>query len=690
MNASVAAVLNGSPCQSGEPSNTPDLQPSRYMSGESDDDSAHPTPSDMTPAAQVSPHESWPSTKTMRADYPIRAEEEVRKIHYIETPAQHPSPPTTMPSALLNEQSATSTAQTASPRLADGTHSFAASAPNNAISPPPPTVVIAASQATHSGTPTPIPIQALPNTSTATPAASRAALSGLPSAAVLRQTPESTAEALPSHLATTAPSSAASTPASTPGATPQTYARKRGRPRKHPLPDPNNPPPPKTKRKLSADAAAAKKKASANAAARSAASNAASLLSVPDLGRLIPQGSSSDNAQSFIQNNLRLFADLFVALQKQASSDHATRDEANAELNGIAQVSAGRNPVSAQNQALSIADEPMPASSEATATEPKATTETAADRPSGSSTAALATPLSKVSGPSDAICDEIKKKMAEVSKGREAIQAEMLQMRVDASFFETAQKTVDERIVILRERIAKHTAVLEREREATRKVREATRKAKQDRKAREKSLRDSEREERRLAQTFVQLEKEIAAEEEERRRLEEVDSDDEEGDQAENGIEHGATTGALVGPDEFNVDVVATSPSDGTSASDIATPPVSNGAPAAADRAIGFSDEELAKVLGISTSELAGFSQTLELTSLQPPSDPVSGQEAANSSHLDPSSSVASILSAGLDSNEQPAADGPDVAGDNFDIAAFLEMASSFGHVSEESAPAQQ
>ncbi|KAJ1026418.1 hypothetical protein NDA13_003799 [Ustilago tritici] len=677
MNASVEAILNG------EASNTPELQHSQYMTGESDDDSAHATPSDMTVAAPGSLDESSATTK------PVHVEEEVRKIHYIDTPTQGPPPRSAPSSALPNEQRPPSTALMSPFRVADGSPSLAPSAPNSIPQPTATaTATSQATQATPSAAPTSSPIPTLPTTSTATPAASPSAPSDLPSAAVLGKASESGAEVLSSHLASTAPSSAASTPASTPGATPQTYARKRGRPRKHPLPHPNNPTPPKTKRKLSTDAAAAKNKASANAAARSAASNAASLLSVPDLGRLIPQGSTSENAQSFIQNNLRLFADLFVALQKQASTDNAASDEANAELNGIAQAGAGQItgsgtqlPISSDKaQASSTADEPMPSTSEASATPANPLTDAAAHQASGSSTAASATPLGKVSGPSDAIRDQIKKKMAEVSKGREAIQAEMLQMRVDASFFETAQKTVDERISILRERIARNSAILEREREATRKVREATRIAKKDRKAREKSLKDSEREERRLAQTFIQLEKEIAAEEEERRRLEEIDSDNEDDEQAAEATVHGTA----------NADARATSPSEGSSASDIATPPVDTGTPPPADRSIGFSDEELAKVLGISTSELAGFSQTLELTSLQPSSDPVSLEAADSIKQLDPSSSIAHILSAGLDSNDQPASDAPDATGDNFDIAAFLEMASSFGQMPDESTAAQQ
>ncbi len=178
--------------------------------------------------------------------------------------------------------------------------------------------------------------------------------------------------------------------------------------------------------------------------------------------------------------------------------------------------------------------------------------------------------------------------MADVAKGREAIQAEMLQMRVDASFFENAQKTVDERITVLRDRIAKHTAMLQREREATRQAREASRKAKKDRKAREKGLRDSEREEQRLAQTVLQLEREIAAEEEARRRLDEDESSDEE---TEPGLDPA---------------VVEASPSEAATLSATATPSIAADSVVTPDRAIGFSDEELAKVLGISTSELAG------------------------------------------------------------------------------------
>ncbi|SPO23810.1 uncharacterized protein UTRI_03661_B [Ustilago trichophora] len=682
MDVSVAQVATGSPRHCGDAAAfTPDLQHSRYMSGESDDDSAHATPSDMTLAmAQTSPRESWPSTK-MRV-----GEEEVRKIHYIDSPAQDPidvisalsAPPAehntlgTAPAAAASALISTSSAPLASSQasvsltasVAPTTmtpHSTTASAP------------VAASSSASISTST------LPSALAMTSAPTQMASSGLPSLSISGKAPEANADTasadpLPSRVTSTAPSSAASTPASTPGGAPQTYARKRGRPRKHPLPDPNNMPP-KAKRKLSADNAAttAKKKASAAAAARSAASSAGSLLSVPDLGRLIPQGSSSENAQTFIQNNLRLFADLFVALQKQASTDHNVREEANAELKGIAEVSVDQPQPTTQQESSAPA---------ATATtnlghvDASSISQAEAD---ASIEADASDATAKVSGPSDPIRDEIKKKMADVTKGREAIQAEMLQMRVDASFFENAQKAVDERILVLRERIAKNTAILQREREATRKAREASRIAKKDRKAREKGLRDSEREERRLAQTFMQLEREIAAQEEERRRLEEAESSDEEDDHAGSGepgtlAEDQGSTRVLDQLQGFNASMLDASPSEATSMSATATPSVNHDTPAATDRAIGFSDEELAKVLGISTSELAGFSQTLEFTSLQAPSASVSSSDA------DPASALASILAPGP-TNDPLVTDAPDATTDSFDVAAFLEMASSFGAV---------
>lgn len=604
----------------------------------------------MTPATQASPVELWPNNKM-----PLRAEEEVRKIHYIDSPAATPS-------ATPSERSIpfTTTSVAASP-VATVTTS-AASSPFNASS-----IQATKPQPTPSEVPTATPVPVL---SACTPSVSHsvgAAASALPSA----ETGSAPAEALPAHLASTAPSSATSTPASTPTATPKTYARKRGRPRKHPLPDPNNPAPPRPKRKLSIDdpTATAKKRA----AARSAASNATSLLSVPDLGRLIPQGCSSDNAQSFIQNNLRLFADLFVALQKQASTDHAAGGGANVELAGATQPPSTGQLLSTDNQLVASTLE-----GGLTSTPGLPPTSIGDVGPSSASvnpTAASGPSPNKVSGPSDPIRDEIRKKMSDVTKGREAIQAEMLQMRVDASFFEHAQKTVDERIAVLRDRIAKNTALLQREREATRKAREASRKAKKDRNARQKSLKESEREEKRLAQTFMQLEREIAAEEEERRLLEQVDSSDEEQDerlsagQLQLASRSDPQTGipGLAQLEAFDAATLDTSPTEDSAT---ATPSVANDTPAATDRAIGFSDEELAKVLGISTSELAGFSQTLELSSLPPPSASVGGDGMDTAPHLTtPPFPLGQSTEA------------PDTAAESFDVAAFLEMASSFGTV---------
>ncbi|GAK65882.1 uncharacterized protein PAN0_010d4104 [Moesziomyces antarcticus] len=615
MDASLGTALIASPGACSDPfSLTPELIRSQSMAGESDDDSAHPTPSAMTPAATSCPSESWPTAKT-RSDPPHRAEDEVRKIHYIDSPAQTIAPQAGLPSATIPTAVAPSQASAAA----------AGSEP---------------------------------------PAAT--ALAAIPSAPAPDQAQSAAAAPVAAQSIATAPSSAASTPASTPAAAPQTFARKRGRPRKHPLPDPNNPPPPKPKRKRSADADSASLQSKATAAAaaasaRSAASNTGSLLSVPDLGRLIPQGSSSDNAQDFIKNNLRLFADLFVALQKQAITDGSGRDEPSIE---------------ASHPAPTV---PLPASG--TSTESHASAQTGSASSSTTLPSGAAAPRTSISAPSDGLRDEIKKKMADVTKGREAIQAEMLQMRVDASFFENAQKTVDERIIILRDRIAKHTATLQREREATRQAREASRQAKKHRKAKQKGLRDSEREERRLAQTFMQLEREIAAEEEERRRLEQAESsadEDDDGDGDGEARTDAAPDSATAGQTHWDTleqlraldpAIITASPSEATSMSATATPSVSNDTPSAQDRAIGFSDEELAKVLGISTTELAGFSQTLDIPSFQP------------AAHDQGSAQHGSLLGIPAAHSDQPADSTDGASQDAFDVAAFLEMASSLGAV---------
>ena len=705
---------------------TPDLQQSQFMSGGSDDDSAHATPSDMTLAAQSSPHELWWPNSKVRTEHPIRSEEEVRKIHYIDSPVQENATPPAVFSAATGLRNTTamlssavtplsSTADSAggmssvSPRTAStATAQLAISSDASAVAPSA-TGVFPTNSVAYS-----TPDAANARTSTASSSNQVAETSG--DVATERTTAESgsnTADPLPLRLASTAPSSAASTPSSTPGPTPQTYARKRGRPRKHPLRDANNAAPLKSKRKLSADSAsaAAKKKIAATAAARSAASNAGSLLSVPDLGRLIPQGSSSENAQNFIQNNLRLFADLFVALQKQATTDHSTAGEASATLTGTADASVeqasskDQHPSSAAGVGPKATSVSMLKSCETSSTTAFASPtsphdgigasmmSTVAARPSVSSTPTTSAasnslgPTYTVSSLSDPIRDEIKRKLTDVTKGRQAIQAEMLQMKVDASFFENAQKTVDERIAVLRERIAKHTALLKREREATRKVREASRKAKKDRKAREKSLKDSESEERRLAQTFMQLEREIAAEEEERRRLEEIDSADDEYEHARDDAQgfsaaDKSTRTASEPLQGADMSILAVTPSEATFMSATASPSATTDTPGAADRAIGFSDEELAKVLGISTSELAGFSQTLELPSLHPAAASVVGPDADATTLALATSSYEPILEAETDRpNEHIETGASGTATEGFDVAAFLELASSFGAV---------
>ncbi|CBQ73269.1 conserved hypothetical protein [Sporisorium reilianum SRZ2] len=676
MEASIALAPIGSFCQSEEAAFTPDLQHSRYMSGESDNDSGYPTPSDMTPAAapSVAP-EAAPGSSKPAKDFAVRADEEVRKIHYIDSPARHPSTPIASASAPATTVPLPVGSASVDPR----TSQPASSAPSVSSFPARMQETIAipsVSSVTSAPIPSSQPARSAILAGVASSHATEAALATANNAVAALATPAtdtaaSSTDAVPARLTNTAPSSAASTPASTPGATPQSYARKRGRPRKHPLPDPNAAPP-KTKRKLSPEsmaATAAKKKANPAAAARSAASSAGSLLSVPDLGRLIPQGSTSDNAQTFIQNNVRLFADLFVALQKQATTDGDACDAPQGILGVVTQPSVEQAPGTSQTAAL-----PTPMHEDG---------ETAIAQTSNANTSVDSTTQPHPApgpGPSDAIRDQVKSKMADIAKGREAIQAEMLQMRVDASFFENAQKTVDERIVVLRDRIAKHTALLQLEREATRKAREANRRAKKDRKAREKSLRDSEKEERRLAQTFAQLEREIAAEEEERRRLEEDESSDEEAEQADAAdARASAASHLLAGLDEG---AVAASPSEATSSSAIATPSIATDSAMTPDRTIGFSDEELAKVLGISTSELAGFSQTLDLATLQAASLPSASTQA------DAPSSFAGMLPPAA-SEHQLGAVAEDANADSFDVAAFLEMASSFGAPAVGAAPGE-
>ena len=657
MDTLIPLISNGTATQHMDAACTPDLQHSRYMSGESDNDSAHPTPSDMTPATQPSPQQAWPTTTTLAKT----AKDEVRKIHYIDSlasdsstvepsmpaDAKGASTPATVPSATLPSPSGDAAVR---PQW-QGTQvsqsiSICPATPSTAV-PVSTQAMTATSSATCGSSAAGSTNSVNSTTSQAIPSshASEGTQSTAIAAPSIATTPAATpTEALPPRLTHTATSSAASTPASTPGATPQTFARKRGRPRKHPLPDPNTTTT-KNKRKLSPDstaAAAAKKKATAAAAARSAASNAAALLSVPDLGRLIPQGSTSDNAQTFIQNNVRLFADLFVALQKQALTDNAGCDAPQTSLQGVTQTDAEQPPAAGQTDASADKGDSL------AVTTPPTYDASSAPLPSHAdiSAAAANIPSHPVSGPSDAIRDEVKKRMADITQGRQALQAEMLQMRVDASFFENAQKAVDERIAVLRDRIACNSLRLQQEREATRKAREASRRAKKDRKAKERSLRDSEKEERRLAQTFAQLEREIAAEEEERRRLEEAESTDEEAEQDIGDERHPIAAHQLLAIDQG---VFAATPSEATSTSAAATPSLTDTA-MTPDRTIGFSDEELAKVLGISTSELAGFSQTLDLAPLPTPlpSTETSQSQAADSN-------------------------------DNFDVAAFLELASSFG-----------
>ena len=407
--------------------------------------------------------------------------------------------------------------------------------------------------------------------------------------------------------------------------------KRRGRPRKHPLPTDEFgniilPPKPASKRKApAADGSTTKKKRATktsnaqNAQPSGASATTSSIpLSVPDLARLIPHNATPESTQEFIRSNVKLFADLFLALQKQAEMDRKMREETRSRLKGIAR-SRSVDVASLQQQqstatpelnedqarisrsqsvpipgkmvvpasaaaAMSSASEPVsglttPATGQTKQATPdalwialqKAIDDIAKCRPDPSSVSGTETPKgqeraqqSQTAGiarsesqpsatslpsvgssstpnfseilsealssmdsgrtgspapvasqpetgtpsskkpqvaPNDEIREEVKRRMAEVASGHESLRDEVLRLKVDMQYFETAHKTVDERIQVLRARIASRSEELRKEREA-----------RKDRKAAEKMLRDAEQLEKQLEAQAEQLERELARE----------------------------------------------------------------------------------------------------------------------------------------------------------------------------------
>lgn len=334
--------------------------------------------------------------------------------------------------------------------------------------------------------------------------------------------------------------------------------RKRGRPRKNPLPD-------NTAFTSAATNAPASQRISSKRKRLSAAVPS-QLLSVPDLGQFIPQTSSSDAAQDFIQNNLQLFSDLLVASQHQAPSRLTPNTDSTAPRTS----SSAAKPVR---------------------------------RRSASS--------SKSAAPGDDLRAEVKKRMAEVALGHDGLREELVKMNVDMHFYENAHKTVDERIRVLRDRIAKRSTALQQEREVTRKAREEGRKSKA------KATRTESRLDPDLQRHFTS----------EEGHLEEDVTPASEVFNFESLFEPSSAHATVEAPTEF-------------------------------DKGVAMSDEELAKVLGISTQDLTGFSTSLDIAS----------DSNANRQ-------TASVLPSGAPGDIQTPAGHIDQS--SFDVAAFLEMASA-------------
>lgn len=139
-----------------------------------------------------------------------------------------------------------------------------------------------------------------------------------------------------------------------------------------------------------------------------------------------PATLASDSAHAFIANNRKLFADLAAASQQEVPLDA---------LRSVAKSNVGH-------------DGPL--------------TSTSGDSVGPSRSAV----------PGDDLRAEVKKRMAEVVIGYDSLRAELIRMNVDMQFYENAYRTVDDRIRVLRDRIAKRSASLQEQRLTTRKVRD--------------------------------------------------------------------------------------------------------------------------------------------------------------------------------------------------------------------------
>ncbi|PWY99503.1 hypothetical protein BCV70DRAFT_201068 [Testicularia cyperi] len=663
---------------------TPELQQSRSTFGDSDDDSVHPTPSDTTATTSAFAESTWPAAAVIAAAKPVhephitttaeKRDDEVRRIHYIDT---------------LFDQGLRTDTSNGSSRMDHGTvassHvSQASTAAASALSAAPGLSSMTVPSDTNAGSPalkaTPdIPLMPQQSASAPPNVTHADAASDLPSTtSTTASTPAASTSAASTPAASTSAASTPLAPVARP--TPQTFAKKRGRPRKHPLPDPNNPPPPKPKKVKSKDttatASAAPRKIAiyppTNSAASAPPPGTAALLSVPDLGRLIPQGSSSETAQSFIQNNVKLFADLFVALQKQARHDHAAREQVKQAAQLAPSTAAPSGSVASLDRAAAATpatestDQALLASA---GNGPQLLAPQSIDiskanpvEPTNETTAAKPIEATPTVGPSDGLRDEVKKRMAEVALGHGSLREELIKMKVDMQFYENAHKTVDERISTLRERIAVRSATLQKEREKARLERQASQQAKKDIRAAEKSLRDAERLEKRLQREAVELEKQIQAEEDERRLRQAEDNAEAEaeGDTQQDSSSSSSPTSdedattdmerqglvdsdvlhlgsddslmpgdwSAAGTDVMPFDLTSllgapllpcseSDPTPGDSNTEQPRPANDTSADGAntTDKTVALSDRELANVLGISITDLEGFSKSFDLSS---------------------------------------------------------------------------
>ncbi|EPQ30399.1 uncharacterized protein PFL1_01925 [Pseudozyma flocculosa PF-1] len=491
--------------------------------------------------------------------------------------------------------------------------------------------------------------------------------------------PNSGGEALGPAARLTASSSAPSaTPSATPTAAPAVpmigpAKRPRGRPPKYPRPDgtaaPKKKAPAKRKAKTAEDGDA-RKKPTTKAAARGAVP-----ITIADLGRMIPKNAPPADIEAFIRSNVKLFADLFIALQKQASEDRKVRERAKEELKGIARSrSVGASPATSTSAAatpaaatappsrgqsapppllplgtstgpglFSSADTgaaPLPSADHARASSAATSTTTqksggrdfsqvlaqalselltnsaapsAAHARQSSSTAAPprgqrsasvgatetgATPAAKRRR-SEANVDlhaTVKKRMADVSSSHNDLRQEMLRLKVDKQFFDNAQKTVDERIKVLRERIMARSKDLQREREANRKARVEARQVKKDHRAAERMLRQSQNFEKTLEAQTLLLEAEIATEEQARREREEA-----ERFELDAALFDGQHQIDLA--DSANDEVVVPIPA---ALGDHLDPSDGSGNSGSGDA---MTDDDLARALGISLSDLSRFTR---------------------------------------------------------------------------------